>query len=80
LARARSLWALREKGIGTRPFFMGLHAQPIFDKMGLFNGELYPNTDRAYKQGLYLPSGLTLTKSQIDTVCNEICEIMKKGD
>lgn len=71
---------LGEKGIGTRPFFMGLHAQPVFDKMGLFNGELYPNSDRAYKQGLYLPSGLTLTKSQIDTVCNEIYEIMRKGD
>ncbi len=70
---------LKNKGIGTRPFFMGLHSQPVLKEMGLFIGEEYPNTDRAYKQGLYLPSGLTLTKPQIDIVCNTIDEIMKKG-
>ncbi|MFZ3059416.1 MAG: DegT/DnrJ/EryC1/StrS family aminotransferase [Candidatus Methanoperedens sp.] len=70
---------LKEKGIGTRPFFMGLHAQPVLREMGLFRGEDYPNTEKAYKQGLYLPSGMTLTRSQIDIVCNAIEEIMRKG-
>jgi len=70
---------LGEKSIGTRPFFMGLHAQPVFNDMGFFKDETYPYTEGAYKQGLYLPSGLTLTRSQIDTVCDEIDEIMKKG-
>lgn len=70
---------LRDKSIVTRPFFMGLHAQPVFHDIGLFKYETYTYTEGAYKQGLYLPSGLTLTKSQIDTVCNEIDEIMKKG-
>lgn len=70
---------LGEKNIGTRPFFMGLHAQPVFNDMGFFKDETYPYTEGAYKQGLYLPSGLTLTRSQIDTVCDEIDEIMKKG-
>lgn len=70
---------LKNKGIGTRPFFMGLHAQPVLKEMGLFKGEKYPNTERAYRQGLYLPSGLSLTKPQIDVVCNAVDEIMKRG-
>jgi perosamine synthetase len=70
---------LKNRGIGTRPFFMGLHQQPVFQAMSLFKDEKYPNTEKAYKQGLYLPSGLTLTKPQIDTVCTAIEEIMKRG-
>ena len=70
---------LRDKGISTRPFFMGLHAQPALNEMGLFIGEKYANTERAYRQGLYLPSGLTLTRSQIDLVCNAVEDIIKKG-
>ena len=70
---------LKDREIGTRPFFMGLHAQPVLREMGLFKNEKYPNTDRAYKQGLYLPSGLTLTRPQIDTVCSAIDKIMRKG-
>lgn len=70
---------LGDRGIGTRPFFMGLHAQPVLREMGLFKGEKYPNTDRAYRQGLYLPSGLTMKEQQIDIVCDAVEEIMKKG-
>jgi perosamine synthetase len=70
---------LREREISTRPFFMGLHAQPVLNEMGLFIGEKYANTEKAYRQGLYLPSGLTLTRSQIDLVCNAVEEIMKQG-
>jgi perosamine synthetase len=71
--------ALKDRGIDSRPFFMGLHAQPVLKEMGLFKNEKYPNTEKAYKQGLYLPSGLTLTKPQIDVVCNAIDEIIKRG-
>jgi perosamine synthetase len=70
---------LKEKNIGSRPFFMGLHAQPVFSRMGLFKGENYPNTDRAYERGLYLPSGLTLTTEQIDTVCSSLEDIIEES-
>lgn len=70
---------LKDEGIGTRPFFMGLHAQPVLNEMGLFIGEKYANTERAYRQGLYLPSGLTLKRSQIDLICNAVEDIIKKG-
>ena len=63
---------LAEKGIATRPFFLGLHEQPVFHKMGLFIGERYPVAERIARQGLYLPSGHTLTKEQIGYICNAI--------
>ena len=70
---------LNSKGIGVRPFFLGLHAQPVLTKLGLFKHEVFPHTDQAYKRGLYLPSGLTLTKPQIDVVCDAVREIAEGG-
>jgi perosamine synthetase len=67
---------LKNFKIGTRPFFRGLHAQPALEKLGLFQGEPYPNTDTAYKYGLYLPSGMTLSYEQIDEVVNTIKKIL----
>jgi perosamine synthetase len=63
---------LAEKGIATRPFFLGLHEQPVFHKRGLFIGELYPVAERIARQGLYLPSGHTLTDEQIKYICDAI--------
>lgn len=68
---------LGEKKIGTRPFFRGMHDQPVFHKMGLFINEKYPVTDQAYKYGLYLPSGMTITKDQIDIVVSELKEVIE---
>jgi len=67
---------LAEKGIATRPFFLGLHEQPVFHQMGLFGGERYPVAERIARQGLYLPSGHTLTDEQIDYVCEAIKSII----
>jgi perosamine synthetase len=72
----RMIGLLKERHIGARPFFIGLHAQPVFARMGLFKEESYPNTDRAHEHGLYLPSGLALTTEQIDTVCSALQDIM----
>ena len=61
--------ALKEKGIGSRPFFYGMHNQPIFKKMGLFKNEQYPVADFISKHGFYIPSGLTIkNKQQLDVV------------
>lgn len=59
---------LKKKGIGTRPFFLGLHEQPVLHDLGLFKNERYPVTDRISKQGLYLPSGMALKEKEIDEV------------
>ncbi len=65
---------LKEKNIETRPFFLGMHEQPVFINMGLFNGETYPITERISKKGLYLPSGLSLTNPLQERVCSAIKE------
>ncbi len=63
---------LREHGIDTRPFFLGIHEQPVFNQMGLFKDERYPVAEMIARKGLYLPSGLTLTEKQI----NEVSEVV----
>jgi len=70
---------LKDKNIGTRPFFLGLHAQPVLRKLGILTDEPFPCTDQAHQQGLYLPSGLTLTRSQMDVVCEAVRDIVQEG-
>jgi perosamine synthetase len=60
---------LAARGVMTRPFFLGLHAQPALRERGWFAGDDYPVADRLARQGLYLPSGLALTAAQLDAVC-----------
>jgi perosamine synthetase len=60
---------LQQEGVETRPFFLGMHEQPVYQEMGLFKGESYPVAERIARQGLYLPSGLTLTDEQLEEVC-----------
>jgi perosamine synthetase len=67
---------LRERGVDTRPFFLGMHEQPLLLQRGLFRDEAYPVASRLARQGLYLPSGLTLTEEQIDQVCAAIRDIL----
>ncbi len=59
---------LCDLGVETRPFFLGMHEQPAFHRMGLFAGEHYPVAERLARQGLYLPSGLGLTEDDIEAV------------
>jgi perosamine synthetase len=63
---------LRYGGVETRPFFLGMHEQPVFRQMGLFGGEHYPVAERLARQGLYLPSGLGLTEQQLEEVCTVV--------
>jgi len=67
---------LREYGVDTRPFFLGMHEQPVFHKMELFKDEHYPVAERIARQGLYLPSGLTLTELQIEKVVEKIKKVL----
>ena len=68
---------LLEQGIQTRPFFLGMHEQPVFHRMGLFVDEHYPVTERIAKQGLYLPSGLTLKEEEIKEITKAIEKIFE---
>jgi len=68
---------LAEQGIMTRPFFLGMHEQPVFQRMGLFLGEHYPVAELIARQGLYLPSGMTLTEAQLDQVCQAVQRVLE---
>jgi perosamine synthetase len=63
---------LRERGVDTRPFFLGMHEQPVLKKRGLFHNENYPVAERLARRGLYLPSGLSLTENQLQDVCDAV--------
>lgn len=63
---------LADAKIGTRPFFWCMHEQPVFKKMGLFENESYPVAEKLARRGFYIPSGLGLNDSEIETVCQII--------
>jgi perosamine synthetase len=67
---------LAERGVETRPFFFGMHEQPVLRERGLFQGERYPVAERLARQGLYLPSGLGLDECQIERVCEAVREAL----
>ena len=67
---------LKQRGVETRPFFLGLHEQPVFHRRGLFLGEQYPVSELIARQGLYLPSGLALTPEHISRVCGAVREVL----
>lgn len=69
---------LSENGIGSRTFFWCMHEQPVYVKNGYFAGERFHNAEYLSRKGLYIPSGLALTKEQMDKVIHVLKEIVKK--
>ena len=67
---------LKKRGVETRPFFLGMHEQPVLQRMGLFTKETYPVSERMARRGLYLPSGLGITASDIDHVAGAVREVL----
>jgi perosamine synthetase len=68
---------LAEAGVETRAFFCPMHLQPVFggrdarfpDRSGSF-----PVSEDLWKRGLYLPSGLSLTRPQAEEVVGRLLE------
>jgi len=63
---------LKKNGIDNRPFFYGMHMQPVFLNNNLFKGESYPVTEQLSKCGLYIPSGISITRTQQDYIIDKI--------
>ncbi len=61
---------LKENGIGTRPFYPALHAEPAYGYMD----EHYPISEMVAQNGLWLPSSIILTDDQICYICEKIKE------
>ncbi|BFM39512.1 DegT/DnrJ/EryC1/StrS family aminotransferase [Synechocystis sp. LKSZ1] len=76
---AREVMArLGEAQIGTRPFFWGLHEQPILHDLGLLTEVACPVAEKLARRGFYLPSGLALTEAQIFTVAHTLQTILRQ--
>lgn len=70
---------LLEKEIETRDFFIPMHLQPCFHKLGLFKGEKYPVAEEMGRGGMFLPSSTGLTTEQKDYICECIEGIYQKN-
>ena len=69
---------LKKNKIETRNFFFPLHKQPILKKMGYFKNLKLPVSEHLSKNGLYLPTGLSLTLLQQKFVISKIKKIVFK--
>ena len=70
---------LSAAGVGTRSFFWPMHEQPVFRRMGLFNGVQCPVAERLARRGLYLPSGLALIDQQLSRVCGAVRMLIEEN-
>jgi perosamine synthetase len=65
---------LKQKGIGTRPFYPAIHTQPPYSHI---KGD-FRNSEQISRSGLWLPSTTFLTDEDIDYICQAIKEYFKK--
>lgn len=69
---------LAAEGVGTRPFFWGMHEQPVLKKLNIEAGGEYPVAERLARKGFYLPSGLGLTLDQQNYVIEKVKKVVSK--
>jgi perosamine synthetase len=70
---------LLQREVETRKFFISMHRQPVFLKMGLFKGESYPVSDELSRKGLHLPSSSGLKEAEIEYISQVINDIRSTG-
>lgn len=69
---------LHALGVDSRPFFLGMHEQPYLHQLGYRpSPEAFPVSRRLARQGVYLPSGTTLTDSEIDRVIEAVHTVLR---
>ena len=69
---------LAEEGIGTRTFFWCIHEQPVYLNKGFFKNEKHPNAEWLARKGLYIPSGLALSKKQMEKVVIAVKKVLQQ--
>jgi len=68
---------LQRVGIEARPAWKPMHQQPVFEKSEYVNGDGV--ADDLYSRGICLPSGSTLSGSQIDRVIASLLGSMERS-
>jgi len=60
---------LEEVNVESRPLWKPLHMQPIFRECRVCGGAV---SERLFQEGLCLPSGTAMTRSDLDFICDQI--------
>jgi perosamine synthetase len=69
--KAALMQHLKERGIGSRPFYPALHTQPAFERT-----QDFPVAVDISERGLWLPSSLKVTDEQVASICQMIRAFM----
>ena len=70
--------AMRENGVETRPFFLGMHEQPVLKPHLRQDATAFPISRTLARRGFYLPSGLDLTAEQLESVAATLIRLIRK--
>jgi perosamine synthetase len=62
--------------VGSRPFFWGMHEQPLLKKYRFFKEETFPVCENLSRRGFYIPSGLALSEDQIHYVAQSFKKVI----
>jgi len=73
---AHMITQLASLGVGCRPFFYPMHLQPVFREKGLFLDQHFPIAECLYERGLYIPSGLALSETQIERTSELVTRVL----
>ena len=68
---------LKQKNIGTRPFFWPLHKQNFLLKNKYIKKSKLPNSEFIANNGFYIPSGLGLNSKELKYIKNSVIDIFK---
>lgn len=68
--------AMKAKGVETRPFFLGMHEQPVLAPHLRQTHADFPVSRRLARRGLYLPSGADLSDAEVDRVAETLTGIL----
>lgn len=75
LCASEAMKCLSALNIGTRPFFWGMHEQPILNRMGFGLNSICPVTENISRKGFYVPSGMAITENQIEEVAKALWKV-----
>ncbi len=73
ISRDQLIRKLKERGIETRPFFCPMHTLPY-----MRTNEKFPVAERLANNGINLPSGISLTKSEVKYITSCVIKSLKQ--
>jgi dTDP-4-amino-4,6-dideoxygalactose transaminase len=78
LERTRTMDALAEQGIPSRPYFTPIHLQPFYvEKFGYRRGD-FPVAEVLGDTSLALPFSSVMTEAQVDQVCQALSYVLNE--